>query len=53
MDHVVISNEQVEWSCISSDDDQTGYEPEIKHEKEVTIKCAWLDKTLLNMVMQD
>jgi predicted RNase H-like nuclease (RuvC/YqgF family) len=27
--------------------------PEVKHEKEVTIKCAWLDKTLLDMVAQD
>jgi hypothetical protein len=27
MDHAVISNEQVNWSCTSSDDDQIGCEP--------------------------
>jgi hypothetical protein len=43
----------MDWSCTSSDDDQTGCELEIRREKEVTIKCAWLDKTLLNMVGQD
>jgi hypothetical protein len=53
MDHVAVSNEHVEWSCTSSDDDQTRYEPEVRHEKEVIIKCAWLDKTLLDMVAQD
>jgi hypothetical protein len=40
----------VDWS---SDDDQTGFEPEIRPEKEVTIKCAWPNKTLLGMVAQD
>jgi hypothetical protein len=53
MDHAIVSNEQVEWSCTSSDYDQTGCEPEVRCEKEVTIKCAWLDKTLLIMVVQD
>ena len=48
--HAVISNEQVNWSCTSSDDDQTGCKPEIRHEKEDTIKCAWLNNTLLDMV---
>jgi hypothetical protein len=36
-----------------SDDDQTGCEPKIRCEKEVTNKCAWLNKTLLDMVAQD
>jgi hypothetical protein len=53
MDHAVVSTEQVNWSCTSSDDDQTGYEPEIRHEKEDIIKCAWLNNTLLDMVAQD
>ena len=49
MDHVVISTELVEWSCSLSDDDQTGCVPEVRHEKEVTIKYTWLDSTLLDM----
>jgi hypothetical protein len=53
MDHAVVSNEQVDWSCISSDDDQIGCEPEIRREKEDAIKCAWLNNTLLDMVAQD
>jgi hypothetical protein len=53
MDHAVISNEQVNWSCTSSDDDQTRCEPEIRREKEDAIKCAWLNNTLLDMVAQD
>jgi hypothetical protein len=53
MDHAVISNEQVNWSCTSSNDDLTGCEPEIKREKEDVIKCAWLNNTLLDMVAQD
>jgi hypothetical protein len=53
MDHAVVSNEQVNWSCTSSDDDQTGCEPEIRREKEDVIKCAWLNNTLLDMVAQD
>jgi hypothetical protein len=53
MDHVVVSNEQVNWLCTSSDDNQTGCEPEIRHEKEDVIKCAWLNNTLLDMVAQD
>jgi hypothetical protein len=53
MDHTVVSNEQVNWSCTSSDDDQTRYEPEIRREKEDGIKCAWLNNTLLDMVAQD
>jgi hypothetical protein len=53
MDHAVVSNEQVNWSCTSSDDDQTGCEPEIRREKEDAIKCAWLNNTLLDMVAQD
>jgi hypothetical protein len=53
MNHAVVSNEQVNWSCTSSDDDQTECEPEIRHEKEDTIKYAWLNNTLLNMVVQD
>jgi hypothetical protein len=53
MDHAVVSNEQVDWSCTSSDDDQIGCEPEIRREIEVAIKCAWLNKTLLAMVAQD
>jgi hypothetical protein len=52
MDHAVVSNEQVDRSCTSSDDDQIGCEPEIRLEKEVTIECAWLNKTLLEMVAQ-
>jgi hypothetical protein len=43
----------VNWSCTSSDDDKTGCEPEIRREKEDTIKCAWLNNTLLDMVVQD
>jgi hypothetical protein len=43
----------VNWSCTSSDDDQIGYEPEIRCEKEDAIKCAWLNNTLLDMVAQD
>jgi hypothetical protein len=43
----------VNWSYTSSDDDQIGYEPEIRREKEDTIKCAWLNNTLLDMVVQD
>jgi hypothetical protein len=53
MDHTVVSNEQVNWSCTLSDDDQTGCEPEIRREKEDVIKCAWLNNTLLDMVAQD
>jgi hypothetical protein len=53
MDHVVESNEQVEWSCTLSDDDQIGCESKVRREKEVTIKSTWLDKTLLDMVAQD
>jgi hypothetical protein len=34
MDHVIVRNEQVEWSCTSSDDDQTGCELEVRREKE-------------------
>jgi hypothetical protein len=45
MDHAVVST--------SSDDDQTGCEPEIRREKEDVIKCAWLNNTLLDMVAQD
>jgi hypothetical protein len=40
-------------SYTSSDDDQTGYEPEIRREKEDAIKCAWLNNALLDMVAQD
>ena len=29
MDHAVISTEEVEWSCTSSDDDQIGCAPKI------------------------
>jgi hypothetical protein len=43
----------VDWSCTSSDDDQTKCEPKVRREKEVRIKCVWLDKFLLNMVAQD
>ena len=53
MDHAIISNEQVNWSCTSSDDDLTGCEPKIRCEKEDIIKCAWLNNTLLDMVAQD
>jgi hypothetical protein len=53
MDHTVVSNEQVNWSCTLSDDDQTGCEPEIRREKEDVIKYAWLNNTLLDMVAQD
>jgi hypothetical protein len=53
MDHAVVSNEQVNWSCTSSDDDQTWCELEIRREKEDAIKCAWLNNTLLDMVAQD
>jgi hypothetical protein len=53
MDHVVISVEEVEWSCTSSDDDQTGCAPEVQHEIESGIKCAWLNSTLMDMVAQD
>jgi hypothetical protein len=53
MDHAVVSNEEVNWSCTSSDDDQTGCESEIRREKEDVIKCAWLNNTLLDMVAQD
>jgi hypothetical protein len=53
MDHAVISAEEVEWSCTSSDDDQTGYTPEVRHEKESEIKCAWLNSTSMDMVAQD
>jgi hypothetical protein len=40
MDHAIVSNEEVNWSCTSSDDDQTGREPEIRREKKDVIKCA-------------
>jgi hypothetical protein len=53
MDHVVVSTEQVEWSCSPSNDDQTGCVSKARHEKEVTIKCVWLDSTLLDMAAQD
>jgi hypothetical protein len=53
MDHAVISDEQVNWSCTSSDDVLTGCEPEIRCEKGDVIKCAWLNNTLLDMVVQD
>jgi hypothetical protein len=53
MDHAVVSNEQVNWSYTSSDDDQTGCEPKIRCEKEDAIKYAWLNNTLLDMVAQD
>jgi hypothetical protein len=53
MDHAVVSNEQVNWSCTSSDDDQTGCEPEIRREKEDVIKCAWLNNILFDMLAQD
>jgi hypothetical protein len=53
MDHAVVSNEQVNWSCTSSDDDLTGCEPEIRLEEKDVIKCAWLNNTLLDMVAQD
>jgi hypothetical protein len=53
MDHAVISTEEVEWSCTSSDDDQTGCAPEVRCEKESGIKCAWLNSTLMDMVAQD
>jgi hypothetical protein len=53
MDHAIVSNEEVNWSCTSSDDDQTGREPEIRREKKDVIKCAWLNNTLLDMVAQD
>jgi hypothetical protein len=53
MDHAIVSNEQVDWSCTSSGDDQTRCESKVRCEKEVRIKCAWLDRTLLNMVVQD
>jgi hypothetical protein len=29
MHHAIISAEEVEWSCTSSDDDQIGYAPEV------------------------
>jgi hypothetical protein len=32
MDHAVVSNEQVDWSCTSSDDDQTWCKSEIRRE---------------------
>ena len=53
MDHAIVSNEQVNWSGTSSDDDQTRYESEIRREKEGAIKSAWLNKALLNIVVQD
>jgi hypothetical protein len=53
MDHAVVSTEQVNWSCTSSDDDQTGCEPKIRCEKEDVIKCPWLNNTLLDMVAED
>jgi hypothetical protein len=53
MDHAVVSNEEVNWSCTSSDDEKTGCEPEIRRENEDVIKCAWLNNTLLDMVAQD
>ena len=53
MDHAVISNEQVNWSCISSDDDQIGCELEIRCEKEDVIKYAWSNNILLDIVVQD
>ena len=45
MDHAIISIEEVEWSCTSRDDDQTGCTPEIRHEIESGIKCAWFLRT--------
>ena len=53
MDHAIVSDDQVNWSYTSSDDDQTGCEPKIRHEKEDIIKSAWLDNTLLDMVVQN
>jgi hypothetical protein len=53
MDHAVISVEEVDWSCTSSDDDQTGCAPEVRHEIESGIKCVWLNSTLMDMVAQD
>jgi hypothetical protein len=53
MDHAVISDEEVEWSCTSSDDDQIGCAPEVRCEKESGIKCTWLNSTLMDMVAQD
>jgi hypothetical protein len=53
MDHVVITTEVVEWSATSSDDDQTRCLLEGRREKEIAIKCTWLDNTLLNMALQD
>jgi hypothetical protein len=50
MDHAVISAEEVEWSCTSSDDDQTGYAPKVRREIESGIKYAWLNSTLMDMV---
>jgi hypothetical protein len=38
MDHTVISTEEVEWSCTSSDDDQTRCAPEARREIESGIK---------------
>jgi hypothetical protein len=43
----------VNWSCTSSDDDQTRCESQIRLEKEDVIKCAWLNNALLDMVAQD
>ena len=50
MDHAVISVEEAEWSCTSSDDDQTGCAPKVRREKESRIKCTWLNSTLMDMV---
>ena len=53
MDHVVVSNEQANWSWTSSDDDLIECLPKIRREKKDVIKCAWLNYTLLDMVAQD
>jgi hypothetical protein len=53
MNHAIISTMQVEWSCSSSDDDQTGCVLEVQREKESIIKCAWLNSILMDMVAQD
>jgi hypothetical protein len=53
MDPAIVSDEEVNWSETSSDDDQTRCESEIRREKEGTIKSAWLTKHLLDMVEQD
>ena len=53
MDHIVVSIEQVEWLYTSSDDDQARCMPEVRREKEITIKYAWLDSILLDIVVQE